>query len=302
MNNQTFDNKLLSNYQNYKNYQQGNNAPFNNNMLLQNNPAFMSNINYNDSAQLQQMQYMQNMIKGAQQMKHLEKLNEMEVTMDKEKIKESIIKPIKVERDKKSKQELEIKWKAAESNYRDKSGKDYGSEIKNYWEKRTNRPYKNILKNEDYTKQYKTSDDLIIHKITQTDKNKEKVDGDLKEFQNKIETHDNELKSIYSTSNINEHKKKFEYRHVYKYRIQYDPKDHNDIKQDNIKYYKELQKKEEEGKQQFNSLQKLIDDGIFDKDELSDFKVTKVDDSLNEETKKRDKRESYMSRKNNNKK
>ena len=288
--NHHYNNKLLNNYQNY----QQTNIPFNNNMLLQNNSIFVN---------MPQVQQMQAKLKDVQQIKQIEKINEMEITMDKDKIRESIIKPIKIEKDKKNKQDLEVKWKNAENNYRDKSGKDYGIEIKHYWENRTNKPYKNILKNEDYSRQYKSSDDLVVHKITQKDKDLDKVEGEFKEINNKREKHNDELKCIYSTSNINEHKKKFEYRHVYKYRIQYDPKDHNTIKQDNIKYYKELQKKEEEGKQQLNSLQKLVDDGIFEKDEVSDFTVTKVEvnDTNSDEDKKREKRGTYINRKSNTK-
>ena len=276
MNPQFDNNKLLSGYQNF----QQNNVPFQNNVLLQNNPMFTGNMQYANSMQMQQMYQMQQMqqmqmqkLKELQQIKHIEKMNEIETTMDKEKIKESVIKPIRIERTRKDKQELENKWKDVEKNYTDKSGKDFGPEIKQYWKMRTNEPYKNILKKEDYSKKIATKDDLIVHRVT--DKDKEGVQEDFSKMDNNREKHNNELKVIYSTNHKNEHKKKFEYNHVYKYRIQYDPGDHDKLKQDKIKYYKQQQKKEEDGKQKIDSILDLISDGIFDKDELSSINITK---------------------------
>ena len=171
---------------------------------------------------------------------------------------------------------------------------------------RTNQPYKNIIKNEDVTKKnFKSKDDLIVHKVTIKDK--EGVDDSYNKFKQNLETHNDELQTIYSTDKRNEHKKKFEYNHVYKYRIQYDPKDHDKLKQDRIKYYKDRQKKEEEGKRTVdNILETLINDGIFDKSELSsvslDIKESKntasetSTDSKNAQS-KQEKKEAYLNRK-----
>jgi hypothetical protein len=149
-----------------------------------------------------------------------------------------------------------------------KSGKNYGSEIKKYWSKRTNQPYKNIMKNEDYTKKFKNTNDLIVHRVT--DKDKEGVEEEFVDLQHKLEKHDDQLKVIYSTSKQNEHKKKFEYNHVYKYRVKHNAKDHSNLKEDKIAYYKKQQKKEEVGKKKLDILlDTLVSDGIFDKDELS---------------------------------
>ncbi|ARF11353.1 hypothetical protein Klosneuvirus_1_210 [Klosneuvirus KNV1] len=289
------NNKLLMNYN--QNIQNMNNT-FRQNELLQNNPMFMNGVNQNT---VQQMQIMQQKIKEIQQIKQIEKINEIETTLDKEKIKESVIRPIHIERDKNNKQKLERDWKEAETKYLDKNKKEFGSEIKDYWKKRTNEPYKNILKNENYKKDYKDPKELIVHRISKEDKDERKAEENFKSYETTREKHNDELKVIYSTSNKNEHKKDFEYKHVYKYRIPHDSKDHDKLKQDKIKFYKEQQKKEEAGKEQLNSLQKLIDDGIFDKDELSEFSITKEvkinnnDDSNSDNNKS--KKDAYLERK-----
>ena len=238
-------------------------------------------------------------------MKQIEKLNEVELKMDKDKIRESVIKPIKIEKNKQDKIELEKKWKESENNYHDKTGKDFGPEVRKYWEKRTNQPYKNIMKNEDYTKKISSDKDLIVHRVT--NKDKEGVEEACIDLQQKLEKHDDELKVIYSTSKKNEHKKKFEYNHVYKYRVQHDAKDHDDLKDDRIKYYKAQQKKEESGKKKLDVLlDTLVSDGIFDKSELSGLSLDKNkynDTASNKssetsETSTSSKKDKYLERKN----
>jgi len=281
MSNQQFSgNRLVSNYNNSNNMN-NTNGFYQNNNLLRNNPFMNQNQQMQQQLQMQQQQMLQmqqlqmqqmQKIKDMQQMKQMDKLNEIDLTMDKEKIKESIIRPIKLEKSKQDRIELEKKWKETETNYHDKTGKDYGPEIKQYWSKRTNQPYKNILKNEDYSKKISSDKDLIVHRVT--NKDKEGVEEGFTEFKGKLETHDNELKVIYSTSKKNEHKKKFEYNHVYKYRVQHEGKDHEDLKEDRIKYYKDQQKKEEVGKKKLDVLlETLVSDGIFDKDELSGLSI-----------------------------
>lgn len=282
------DNRLLYEYQK----SQQNNIPLQNNMLLNTNPFFVNNMQYSP----QQMQQMQQ-LKEIQHIKQLEKLNDMEITMDKDKIKESIIKPIKIEKSKDAK-ELESKFKNVESQYIDKKKKDYGPEIHKYWQSRTNEPYKNILKNENYTKTYKDKDDLIVHRVTVKDK--EGVTEELSKMNEKLEKHNNELKVIYSTDQENEHKKKFDYNHVYKYRVKYDPKGHDTLKQDKVKYYKEKQKKEEEGKKKKDSiLESLVNDGIFNQDELAGIDINNIEESQPQQSSKK---QMYLDRKNKNKK
>jgi hypothetical protein len=255
------NNKLLSMYQTYIQ-----NTPFQNNTLLQNNPMFM-NYQNNDPNTMRQMVQQ---AKESYQIKQIEKINDFENKLDKEKIKSAIIKPITITKNQKDKLELDNKWKSLNANF--------DKERKEYWDKRTNQPYKNILKNIDYTKEIKKKEDLVVHNVTKKDKEgiEEKYDEEVK----KIEKHNNELKVIYSTSNKNEHKKNFEYNQVYKYRLKHDPKDHTQLKEDKIKYYKEQQKKQEEGKKKMDELYALINDGIFDKDDLEGILPNKQEDSL----------------------
>ncbi|QKF94049.1 hypothetical protein QKU48_gp0591 [Fadolivirus algeromassiliense] len=287
MNNQFENNRLLSGYQQYN---QTSIPTYQNNILLKNNPIFSGNNQMHQMNQMQQMQQMQMLqqmqmqqIKEMQQIKQMEKINELENNMDKEKIRESVIKPIKIEKNKKARQELEENWRVAEKKYIDPTKKSYGPEVQEYWKQRTNQPYRGIMKNEDYNKQFKSKDDLIVHRVT--NKDKEGVEEGFKVMESNIEKHNNELKVIYSTSNKNDHKKKFEYNHVYKYRVQYDPNDHDKLKENRVKYYKEQQKKEEEGKQKIDNIfETLVNDGIFDKNELNSINVNVKNQPDNDST------------------
>lgn len=139
MNRQFENNRLINEYINFNQ----NNIQLPHNVLLQNNPFLVNNAD--------QLQHIQK-IKEIQQVKHIDKMNEMSNTIDKQKIKESVIRPIKIERTKKDRYELENNWKEAEKKYKDTSGKDYGVEIQNYWKQRTDQPYKTIIKDETYLK------------------------------------------------------------------------------------------------------------------------------------------------------
>lgn len=309
------NNRLLNSYQNY---QQNENVPqqFQNNALLYNNTMFRNNMSYNESQQSQQMQrmYMANMQrqKELQKIKQMEKFNEIENKYDKDKIRESVIKPQKVERKNNVNDiitNIRKDWGVQISNKN--RGNRYGDiadqfkekinkQKSNYWEKRTNKPYKNIITDKKYinpflNKRKIKESELVVHKVTPLDK--EGVDDEYEDLQDKLEKHDNELKVIYSTNKKAEHKKKFEYSHKYKYRVAYNPSDHDKLKKDKIEYYKREQKKAEAGKEKVDTIiNSLIDDGMLDEDEIQKLqkvhhlqakeptkKVEPVED-LNEET------------------
>jgi len=142
-------------------------------------------------------------------------------------------------------------------------------EVSVYWKNRTNQTYKPIL-NIDNNKKITSADDLIIHKVTKSDKNG--VEKQLDDYKKQKETYNKELKTLYSVDNKLKHKEKFEYNHIYKFRDTYDPKDHNILKQDKIKYYQEQQKNMELEKQKINIvLEGLINNGIFNQDEINSF-------------------------------
>ena len=276
MNQNDIRNQLLWKYQNSQQ-----NVPFQNNSLLQQNPMFRDNMNYNNSQQLQMMQMMQvkqmQRIKELQKIKQIERLNELENSLDKEKIRESVIKPLKIEKknnmddiikNAKEKWGFDISKKKSNKNPYNDINDQFQNKLetqKNTLQKqRTNLPYKNIIKNikkndQHYEKHYKKFVDkplkgkvgtkeikkaqkqLLVHKVTDADK--EGVEEEFDDLKQNLETHDDELKVIYSTSKEVEHKKKFEYNHKSKYRIKYNPDDHEDMKKDKINILKREQKK-----------------------------------------------------------
>jgi hypothetical protein len=240
------NNKLLTNYHNHQN----NNKIIQNNMLLQNNPSAVSQQNIQ---KLKEQQYL----------KQLEKINELDVKYNKEKIRESVIKPINTKVDNK---DVVIQLKRIEGEYT-------VDNKKKLWKERTNQPYKNILKNENYNKKFEKKEDLIVHKITQDEKDAEKIEKNYKQLESTIEKHNDELKIIYHLSKEAEHKQKFAYTHKYKYQDTEqnndNEHDHNSIKKNRIDYFKRQQQKEEENKQQKdNILETIINEGIFSVDEL----------------------------------
>ena len=117
----------------------------------------------------------------------------------------------------------------------------YNSDINHYWNNRTNEPYKNIIKNDDYKKKITNTSDLVVHKVTHIDKLG--VENDFKKLQNEIDKQDNDLKNLYSNTKKQEHINVFEYNHKYKFR-QLPSMTQNtseDIKQNGMQYYKSEQ-------------------------------------------------------------
>ena len=294
MNQNGIQNQLLWKYQ----QSQQNKVPFQNNSLLQQNPMFRDNMNYSNSQQMQMMQAMHakkmQHFKELQQINQLEKLNELENMVDKEKIRESVIKPTKIDKknnmddiikNAKEKWGFEIKKKKSVKNQYDAIDDQFQKNLENQkkvlQKERTNLPYKNIIKNikdgdNHYEKHYKkfvdnpligeadktqiekAEQDLLVHKVTNADK--EGVEEEFEEFEKNLETHNNELKVIYSSSKEAEHKKQFEYNHKSKYRIKYDPESHDDMKKDKINILKKEQKRMEKGKQTVDDVMQFLAD------------------------------------------
>ncbi len=276
---------------------------FNNNNLL--NQTYMNNMQnlnmfnrgqMNNLNQLQMMNMYQTMnnLKKMQESKILSKINELEKNRDrlnlsKDELRNAIIKPIKIE--KSDKQEIVIKYKDLEKNFTKK-------ELEDLWSKRTNMGYKNIIKDdiiqnllnsnrltddekrelyEKYNKrEYKSKKDLIVHKVTDLDKLG--VDKELQDFESKIETQNGELKIQYSQSHELEHKKKFEYNNKYKYAAKYNPKAHEDLKDDNVEYFKKEQEKLEKDKKKVDDvIQSLLSSNILSEDEKKE--LSEIDEN-----------------------
>jgi hypothetical protein len=251
-------------------------------------------MNYNSSNQVRNIQNMQEQmskLRQLQQMKNTERLSELESIIDKDKIKESVIRPLK--EPKADIKELEKTWIVKQNNLE--------PERQEHWRARTNQPYKNILKNIDYNKiQYLTDqerdtltkntdyskfyqhlgrtgkdlaeEELIVHKVTDADKLEERLMAELDVINNFIKKHDKELTVIYSLSNELSHKKKFDYENVNKYeKIKYDPADFADMKKDKIELFKKEQEYLEKDKKKVDDIiENLVNKGMISEQDAQD--------------------------------
>lgn len=240
-----YNNKLTSSYQNYV-------AKPNNN-IFNNNPIFESNIYDQNFYQKMQMN-------RAEQMRQVKKVSDL--NMSKEQITEYVIAPIKVAKSNSS--EIQKLF--------DEQTNMITQEFiqQNWWSNRTNAPYKTILKNEQWDKEYKSKDDLIVHKVSNLDKIG--LMDDYKKLVGILERHNNDLKVVYSASKETEYKKQFKHVNKYKYKMKYDPKDYNDLKN----YYKQEQKK-------YESEQKRIDElinRIMENDDISNDEIKQIETEI----------------------
>jgi hypothetical protein len=246
-------NNLISNFHNY-NQQLNNQYPD-----FQNNPLLQLNNQKNKKIDSSLLKHIEN-LKKAQELKTLQKVNEIERIFDKNTIIKSVIKPLEIT--KPNKGEIISEYKKQEQNY--------SNNLRELWKKRTNQPYKNILKNENYNKDFKKKEDLIVHKVTDQDKNKDKLDTDYKSKEKDLEKHNNELKSIYTLSKEIEHKQKFKYENKSKFKVKYDPKDYDELKKDQIEFYKKEQKKLDKDKKKVDDIiEYSISSGLLSPDEIN---------------------------------
>lgn len=147
--------------------------------------------------------------------------------------------------------------------------------------KRTNLPYKGIIKNFDFNKiRANHKEDLIVHKVTEADK--KSFNDDISKYSNTITKQQKELSEIYAENKKNEHKKNFEYQHKYKYRTKLDVGEgggdgDGDVRIDRIEYYKKEQLKVEESKKKMDDiLMNLINKNAISEN-LDNFDINKID-------------------------
>jgi hypothetical protein len=156
-----------------------------------------------------------------------------------------------------------------------------------YKQSRTNQPYKIIINREENREDPKrllekerlwqsTKDDamrpnfrdLIVHTVTDADKDGVIEDHDRENYMRK--ELDDENRVIYSESNRTKHKRQFEYKHIYKYRIRIDSKNHIELKDDRVAYYEDQQRKLEADRAQSDALlsmmqeNDMIDQGMLE--------------------------------------
>ena len=264
--NRNMNNNLVNKFQSYKN-----NTPFNNNVLLNNNPVFITNSK--DSSFYNKI----NMAK-LEQIKRAKNIDDMGI--DKKQMTDLVICPIVVNKTKKI--ELDEAYNEIVPHYNKNSNKF----LEDIWNSRTNQPYKNIIKkdlfNKDFKKYYKENifntiikdkKDLLIHKITDTDSDTILLESEFELLSGIIEKHNDELKIIYSSSKKNKYKKEFEYVQNYRYRLEYNPTNSEELKD----FYKKEKKK-------INKEKKMIDDVIstlIENDQLTNDEIEKLNKELN---------------------
>lgn len=193
-------------------------------------------------------------IRDSYNIKKIKKFNNIDSMYNQDELKNLIIKQQKIEKPNINIQSLV-----------DNRINTNDAELNNSIKKRTNQPYKGIIKDFDYSKiREKHEEDLIVHKVNETDKDKKIFDEKMDEFQNEILIQNENIKDTYSLDKKTAHKKEFDYQHKYKYRIKIDTPDNDDIRIDRIEFYKKEQNKIEDNKKKIDDiLLNLIDSGIL---------------------------------------
>lgn len=237
-----FNNKLLNNFQNFN---------------MQNN-SFKEPVFYN---KMQEMKLEQ--LKKAKNIKDL--------GINKEQLLKFVICPFK---------EVKLNSNQLLTSYKEKQ-MEYPTLIKNninmpkilteWWNNRTNMPYKNILKKEDYSKKITAKEDLIIYKVSNNDKDKIKLESELNKLLTLFEKHNYQLKVIFSASEENKHKEEFEYVHKTSNRVKFDPKNNDDLKT----YYKKEQKKMTKENKRIDEMIELL---LENENEIDIDSVNKLDE------------------------
>jgi hypothetical protein len=217
-------------------------------------------------------------IRETYNLKKIQKFNNIDQTHNMDQLKDVIIKSEKIQKPNININNL-VKSKEEENN------QVLNESIK----KRTNQPYKGIIKNFDYSKiREKHEEDLIVHKNTDADKDKKAFDSKLNNYNNTIQNQNTEIKQIYSGDKYTVNKKDFDYQHKYKYRSKIDNNDESDLRVDRIEYYKKEQHKNEGNKKKIDDiLLNLIDSGILS-DDMSNINYDKIDINALEDTLKKE--------------
>ena len=280
------NNNLLNQFNSHLNQPRQN--PFMNNPMVAQNPNFASrDANFYNKIQMAKIEQ----IKRAK--------NISDLGMDNKQLSEYIIDPIKI--NKTSKDEIQNKLHDIEHTYivpanRNTKIEDQSNAyLRELWKNRTNQPYKNVIKKELFDKEYKkyykdeifkkdinNRNELIVHKVIKNvDADEDLLEAEFLLIQEILEKHNGELKNIYSSSNENKYKKEFEYAQKYRYRLEYNPKDTEELKD----FYKKEQKK-------INKENKMLDqiiDMLVEGEDLSKEETDKLNEQLQESRKKKTK-------------
>lgn len=197
-------------------------------------------------------------------LRKIQKFNKIDQKYDTDSLKQMILKPEKIE-----KPNLNIESLVKN---RETDGK---KELDECLKKRTNLPYKGIIKNFNYERKFEKTEDLIVHKVTADDKLH--FEEDIVDYNNKVQKQNKEFNDTYSKDKEDENKKKFEYQHKYKYRGKITTDVDTDLRTDRIEFYKKEQQKMEDNKKKIDDiLINLIDTGILSEN-LENINYDKID-------------------------
>jgi hypothetical protein len=277
MNPHMMNNHLLAGHQQYA----SNRSPFANNAMLSNNPMFMTSIY--DPAFGQRLQ-----MEKLGKMRRAKNISDLNVSQDQ--LMKYVINPIVAERLDMEKAMALFNQRDSTYDHIDRKTAQMGENtiarigttsklLDEWWNGRTNMPYKNILKNENYKKEFKKKEDLTVYKYSAVDKDKIKLAKELVDKKKKLERHNKELKIVFSASNEAACLEEFEYVQKYKYRIKYDPKNFSDLK----KSFKKEQKRLIKDSKRIDDIIELalneLDD-ISEEDRLKIKELQKIDNEL----------------------
>lgn len=186
-------------------------------------------------------------------LRKIKKFNNIDQQYNQNEIKDMIIKPIKIEKPNLNINSLIESKKNTNDN-----------DLNESLQKRTNQPYKGIIKDCDYSKiREKIKEDLIVHKVTEADRDKKIFKSKLGKYRTEIKEQNKNIEDVYALDKKTEHKKEFDYQHKYKYRTKINTDD-NDLRTDRIDFWKKEQQKNEENKKKIDDiLINLIDSGVI---------------------------------------
>jgi hypothetical protein len=240
-------NPMLQGFNAFKS--QNPNMPFNNNQLLYNNPIVMNNFN-----NLQQAK--NNNIKQNNNNKQNNKTGKN--------IIEELLKPAVIEDKKNTNKDVDASFRSLKSTYGNKES------VKNQF-KLTTDGYKTIIKDSKYipknTSDIKSDKDLIVHKVTKADANKDEIESKHRVLEKALHKHTIELVHEYGVEKENHFKKKFDDKQSFIMRLKYNSTTHGDLKEDHIEFYKQQQEKLTKDEEDCNRLLRQLENSGLLKDE-----------------------------------
>lgn len=228
-------NKLIARYQSYNETSQRKNA--HSNPLLSSIPTMKN----------QQDPYLQQKLYTAK-LEQLQKANSTsDLSVSEEQLREYIICPLKITKEDPS--IVESKHTERKNDYTLESLKRISTLCKNI-------PYKTISDGKNIQKDFKNQNELILHTVTEIDRDKIKLLDQFLELEKILDLDTNEIKRMFPDEDEEINRQNFEYVQKFKYRIKYNPRDFNDLKR---KYQRKQNKIKEKYKQIENHINEILD-------------------------------------------